>query len=79
MSDLDTDRFIVEIEVRPAICDSEISLYSNQIDKWKAWDEVYEAMYTDYENKDVVIFLSDNYVYLNVTLSVPRELLAVFK
>ena len=40
MTTLDIDRFIIEIEDRPAIWDVRCNDYSNKIAKAKAWEEM---------------------------------------
>lgn len=49
MSDFDTDRFIIEVECRPALWDQERNEYSNKHLKFKAWEEVASAMYDNYQ------------------------------
>ena len=36
----DTEKFIIEVELRPAIWDVQSKLYANKIEKVKAWDQL---------------------------------------
>ena len=45
----DSEKFICEIEKRPAIYDVTSKNYSNRLIKAKCWSEVGETMYEDWE------------------------------
>ncbi|KAL1130498.1 hypothetical protein AAG570_011746 [Ranatra chinensis] len=48
----DSDRFITEVELRPAIWDSRSEAYSNKQARGKAWEELCEIFVLDYEDMD---------------------------
>ena len=48
----DTDLFISEIQQFPAIWDYTGDLYSNRIEKAKAWNVIGCKFYADFEEKD---------------------------
>lgn len=50
MNMFDTEKFIVEIEQRPALYDVSCKEYSNKNIKAKCWVEVCEAMEEDWAN-----------------------------
>lgn len=51
MDDLNTEDFINEIELQPAVWDSKCDKYSNRLEKKKAWDVLCEKFITDFKTK----------------------------
>lgn len=53
MSDsIDVDKFIVELQQRPALWNSESKDMSNKILKNKAWEELCEIFFENYKDKE---------------------------
>lgn len=50
MSEFDTDRFILEVEARPALWDFESPEYSNKHLKTQAWDEVCQIVHPNFQS-----------------------------
>lgn len=47
----DTEQFITEIELQPAIWDSNKEIYNNKVEKSKAWDTVCYKLFPNYPDK----------------------------
>ena len=45
----DTEKFICEIELRPAIWDVRSKSYSNKTEKTKAWEEICSSFFYNFE------------------------------
>lgn len=54
MASFDTDRFIIEVEQRPAIWDSRCNEYSNKLSRGKAWEELCDIFVPDFKEMDSV-------------------------
>lgn len=52
MGSFDADRFIVEVEQRPAIWDSRCDEYSNKLSRGRAWEELCDIFVPDFNEMD---------------------------
>lgn len=52
MSEFDTNRFILEVEARPALWDFESPEYSNKHLKTQAWDEVCQIVHPNFQSME---------------------------
>lgn len=54
MSEFDTDRFILEVEARPALLDFESPEYSNKHLKAQAWNEVCQIVHPNLQSMETL-------------------------
>lgn len=69
MEPFDTDRFITEINNRPATWNSLLPEYSNKVLKRNAWDELCQIFYNNFNektSKEKNLAGKISYIYLKI-------------